>query len=512
VASLPYNVLTVNDFGGLNVAADAQDVGWSAAVDLLNVTRWVPGRISTRSGYAKLNTSTPSGAYTNAVETRAGGTAHIAAFRTTKVVDSIASTGVVTAAAASFPAGFTAFQTTEFGSPSGTLLYIADTGAATAHTLQKWNGATLANSVGKPQFVAVTPWDNRVAQAGYAAAADTPSGANGSTSTVFFSDALAPDTYTSTSWVELHPGDGEVITAMVAWHDLLFVFKETACFVFYGTATLSDGTPQFLYRRVTLPSSIATYANTLTASVNAATAGPGGVYYHAADGIYITTGGTPVMASGDVRGIFSGTAISSQTRSGNSGSAYPFHLSAIGERVYFSYMNTDASPRALVFDRPTGTWTLWSIPAIASPMPIFGAGFRSNSRTRTPYVIDDATADVYEYSDTATTDDGTTISWLYQSGYYAPPPADGRRAKLRGSSVWGYSTNAPTLQILTEGGRTNDVADTGSTVTLGTSPTVAEGKRRHSARGVLFAHKLSGTGPATITRLTHRFLPPGLDS
>lgn len=487
----------IGGFGSLNLRDDPVIVGAEHATDLLNVSLSVPGRIATRGGYTKLNTSTPSGAYVNAVETRAGGTAHIAAFHGNGgALDSISAGGVVTAAAATFPALFSPFQTAEFGSPSGTLLYIADSGLLGGGTLQKWNGATLANSTGKPRFVAVAPWSNRLVQAYYGSAADSPSGANGSNSTVFFSDAGAPDTYTATSWLQLHPGDGEGITAVIAWHELLFVFKETAVFIFYGETTNPDGTPQFLYRRVTLPSPVATFAGTSTSAVYAATAGPDGIYYHAADGIYRTAGGTPELASDIVRGIFSGSAASSQTRNGNSGSAYSFHLSAVGERVYLAYMNGDGNPRVLVFDRPTSTWALWSIPAIAAPMPIFGVGFRSNSRSKTPYFVDDATADIYYFSDSATTDNGSAISWSYTSGSDALGNP-GQAKVIAESAMWG--TGTVTLQVASDFG----AVDTGSAVTLGTSPAIARGWQQIDREGTYLQHKLSGSGVAMVNRIVH---------
>jgi hypothetical protein len=493
---LPSTPFQVPGFGTLNLRDDPATVGVAQATDALNVSLSVPGRIATRGGYTKLNTTTPAGTYTNVVETRAGGTAHLVAFRGTNL-DSISGGGVVTAAAATFAAFFAPFQTTEFGSPSGTLLYIADSNLnGGANTLQKWNGATLANSSGKPQFVAVTPWSNRLVQARYAAAADTPSGANGSDSTVVFSDAGAPDTYTSTSWLQLHPGDGEGITSIVAWHELLFVFKETAVFVFYGEATRADGTPEFLYHRITLPSPIVIFANTHTSTVYAATAGPDGVYYHAADGIYRTAGGTPQEISSVVRGIFSGSAASSQTRSGSSGTAFGFHLSAISERVYLSYVNGDGNHRILVFDRPSGTWTIWNIPAVASTMPIFGAGFRSNSRSRTPYFIDDATTDIYQYSESATTDNGSAISWSYTSGFDALG-SPGQAKVVGESAMWG--TGTVTLQVASDFA----AVDTGSAVTLGTSPAIARGWQQIDREGTYLQHKLSGSGVAMVNRLIH---------
>jgi hypothetical protein len=492
---LPSTPFQVPGFGTLNLRDDPATVGIAQATDLLNVSLSVPGRIATRGGYIKHNTSTPASVYQKVVETRAGGTAHLVGFRGTNL-DKIVANGTVSAAAATFPANFQGFSSVDFGSPSGTLLYIADSGLVSGGgTLQKWDGSAIAASSGKPGLVAVTPWDNRLAQGYYGAAGNTPSGANGSKSTVFFSDAGAPDTYTSTSWIQLQPGDGEVITAMVTWREFLFVFKESAVYVFYGTSTASDGTPVFQYRRVSLPSRVGTFAVGVPA-VSTACAGPDGVYYHAADGIYRLTGGTPEMISGVVRGLFSGTAASSQVRNGNTGSAYTFYLTCVEEKVYFSYMNGDGNPRVLVYDRPSATWALWSLTALTAPMPVYGTSLYSNSGARFPLFADDATADIYVFTTTATTDNGTAIPWSYKSGFsHLGYPG---QAKIASEfAMWG--TGSATLKVASDFGS----LDAGSSVTLGTSPAITRGYQQTDREGTYLQHEISGTGVAMVNSLVY---------
>jgi hypothetical protein len=496
--------IDVERFGGLNLAVDPHDLGWAGAVDLLNVDFDTAGRVRARNGAALVSASPQTNGIKYLVPLMTG-TRDFAAVGVGEV--NRYSTGGAKTAGGTWAAG-SVTQPAKIGTPTtAELVYIASTGTVvnTGQTLRKYDGTTLATSSGKPQYVAEFPGQNRLAQAGYYAAADSPSGANGSASTIFFSDAGAPDTYTATSFVTVDPGDGESFVGLVPWQNELFLFKGAKMYVFYGVGTLSDGTAEFLYRRVTLPDPIP-YTLAPTASKLVA-AGPDGVYLLGSAGLWRTTGGAPVRVATPVDAIFNGTAASTVVPDFNI-----VKLGWAGDRMYMQYGlvgGGGGSTRVLVWDRLRDAWTIWAFPNDMTALPVIaGAGTVGSTLF---YAADDSTVgNIYKLAAGQATDNGTTITWRYQSGYAAP--ANGRRVKMRGSSVWGYSTNAPTLQILTEGGRTNDVADTGGTVTLGTSPTVAEGKRRRSARGVAFAHRLSGSGPATISRLTHRFLPPGPDA
>jgi hypothetical protein len=497
--------IAVEGFGGLNLAADPQDVGWAAATDLLNVDFDTIGRVRTRNGAALVSASPQTNGIKYLVPLMTG-TRDLAAVGVGEV--NRYSTGGAKTAGGTWAAG-SVTRPAKIGTPTtAEIVYIASTGTVvnTGQTLRKYDGTTLSTSSGKPQYVAEFPGQNRLAQAGYYAAADSPSGANGSAATIFFSDAGAPDTYTATSFVTVDPGDGESFVGLVPWQNELLLFKGSKMYDFYGVGTQADGTPEFNYRRVTLPDLIP-YTFSPTASKLVAP-GPDGVYFLGTTGLWRTTGGNAVRVRTPVDAIFDGSAPASMVPDFNI-----VQLGWAGDRMYMQYGLVGGgvgSTRVLVWDRVRDAWTLWAFPDDMTALPVLaGAGTIGSTLF---YAADDSTGNVYKLTPGQSTDNGTAITWRYQSGYSAPPGAGGRRVKLRGSSVWGTATNPVTLQVLTQGGRVADVADPGGTVTLGASPTVAEGKRRRSTRGVLFAHKLSGTGPATISRLTHRFLPPGFDS
>jgi hypothetical protein len=508
--SSPYREVTVNGFGGLNVVSDPQELGWSGATDLLNVDLSQPGRVRTRDGYAVFSTSATTGAIKYLIPLIInGGASRFAALQLADLQVVNFATGVVSDGTGGLGIGTTATNITRpalwsFDALGPTVVWASDLGTSGLNLRRGDTDGAVAVMLGKPQYVATVPYSAagglapRLAQAGYYAAADAPGGAHGSLSTIFFSDAGVATTYPSTNWLQLDFGDGQSFAGLVPFDGSLYLFKNSTAFVFYGESLQSDGTPIFQYRRVNLPDPIPQMTSPTAWQPTAA--GPDGVYYAGTRGLWRINGSRVSRVPTPIDSILSGTA-DSTLAVGTVGSV---RLDWAGPFLFINYTLGSGSQRVLVWDTTTNTWLLHSYAVTLTTNPIYAPTFGSS--------LFFAASDKRVYKSTAATtdDNGTTISWRYQSGYTAP--ADGQRLKLRGSSVWGYSTNAPTLQILTEGGRTNDVADTGSTVTLGTSPTVAEGKRRHSARGVLFAHKLSGTGPATITRLTHRFLPPSLDS
>lgn len=123
------------------------------------------------------------------------------------------------------------------------------------------------------RVVAVSPWEPRLVIAG----GDRVSFSN-INSAVFGAD----------NYVDVGPGDGEKISAMVAWGNSLMVFKESRFFVFYGTSQDADGEPVFDYRTVTSPGCDPAPRG----AGGAAAAGERGVYYIDPYGtMRLTTGG-----------------------------------------------------------------------------------------------------------------------------------------------------------------------------------------------------------------------------
>lgn len=487
----------VERFDGLNLIRDPTEIGATGAVDLLNVDFGRDGRIRQRPGAQKFNTTTPSSTGYVALlpADRFGVLGGVRRDALQDIVlDSFSTAGVVSTG--SPPVADSG--TWEVGSSttfSGVLLFTVWE-AATGHALMTdgtGGGLAVVGGAGKPGLVATWAAQSRIAQGYYAAAADAPSGANGSVSTVFFSDAGGIAPWTSTNWVKLRPGDGESIVAIVSWRELLFVFKQSGLAVFYGISTDSSGNPVFNYRWVDLPDPIIARTGTYNP---AAVAGPAGVYYAARDGIYLTAGGPPTRITDPIRGIFEpdDSATSSSLRSNGA----PMALSWVPPRLYATYTTAASAQRTLVWDSITAQWSLWSLPTGAGKTFVNFPGGASTSASDVAYVV--VGNDIYKLSPANTTDEGAAaISWDYTSGMYDMGTSD--RKVSRWVDVTGSGT--VTLQLIGEGARPNDVADTGGSVVLGTAPAITTTRRRRAVRARRFQHKFSGTGAAMVSRLTH---------
>lgn len=482
---MPYQAVTIESFQGLDLLRDPKEVGAGAGAALQDLSLDVPGQISTRDGYATMaTTSDPAPQRVHVYDTS---TTRQVLVSGTKL-EAFTAAGVSIAAVAA--AGPHAFA--NFGTPGNTTTYAVAAGDA---NLRKWNGAAWSTVGGAPAnatSITVDTDSNRLVLAGH-----------GSGHRVQWSDAGAPETFTATSIVDLTPGDGETIVGACCWQGLVFVFKRSKFFVFTGESLHTDGTPEFNYRTVNGVGALPGAAGVNTGAVVST---PHGVYFLAADGIYLTTGGPPQLISKKLRGVFSLRAGATALMAGGV-------LTWCYGRL-IAALTTFLGPAVYVWYRETDSWSQWSVMTGKS-----GGGFAADSGAGRPtpscYFVNGSDTTLFMMGPSWSTDNsafasdnGSAIAWNYTSGYYAP--AGDKRIKLRGSSVWGSGT--VTLQMLALGARSADVADPGGAITLGVSPTVAEGKRRRSCRGVLFAHKLSGTGPATVSRLTHRFLPPSLDS
>jgi hypothetical protein len=492
IESTPLREATVSAFGGLNVTADPQDIGWDGAVACSNLMLDRPGQLRTREGYAARATASavPSRVYVFYRSSTIAGVGSSIQYIVSSATTSASSLQTFDSSGTSlgtFGLSITGTHTfVTFGTPTSSIVYAANRAGG---SVKKWDGSTWGSINISGRALAITR-SNRL----LVAAATIPLGVTGD-SVVAFSDAGAPETFGTANFVELTPGDGETIWNAVAWQDKVFAFKRSKFFVFTGEGLQSDGSPVFNYYAVNGVGTVDI--------ISAACAAPDGVYFIAPDGIYRTTGGAPVKISAALDSLF-GTSSSALTLT-------DCNLTWFRGLLIATLVGA-SGPTTYVWHRDSNTWTTWGMLSGKATGAFCGDPSSSNIA-----FVNGTDSQLFVLGPSWTTDNsafasdnGSAIAWSYTSGYAAP--ADGRRVKLRGSSVWGYSTNAPTLQILTEGGRTNDVVDPGGTVTLGTSPTVAEGKRRRATRGVLFAHKLSGTGPATISRLTHRFLPPEPDA
>lgn len=471
--------VSVDRFGGLNTTTDSTDLGWDGAVEASNV-EFEPGLVRVRDGLVRVGDADVISGTTvagllpvtyNSGLTRKMLVASIDASNT--YLDLVSSDGTE-AAVGNWAATPVRAGMVTIGTATSTLTFIA-----TEATLRKYDGTTLGTSVGSPRFVAITPSSNRLVQGYFAAAADSPTGANGSESTVFFSNAGEPETFGATNYVTLTPGDGERIRGMVSWRGFVFVFKETRCFVFYGESTDSTGGVVFNYRVIPCPRlHTPTPASPTNDVLPVVAASRRGVYAWTADGLYVSSGGDFVKVSQPLDTTFRALSSSAAFKG----------LSCAADKVFFTA--TDGADVVYVFDELNGEWCTWSLAGGAdlSPFVEWPQAF--------PYgrvVCYGGGTALYRTSPTATTDNGTIITASYQSGWRVPG-GPGVEVAVRETELVG--TGAPQFSWARDFGS----FDTASTVTLGTSPAVARGRHRVGKAGENLAFKISSSSGAWSVR------------
>lgn len=477
----PYPVPT---FGGLNLVDDPEEVGANGAIDLLNVDVDRRGRLRSRDGYDNFTSS--------AAAARLASLASFYMIDGTKHVVTNHDQSYTAYTAAGAVAGTVNHGTvindvdyTRFGGLAAEVIYAAGfrVASGTPFSLYKWTGAAwAAGGAGlggfSPYLIEVQSTDNRLVGAFQ----------NSNFSRVGFSDPGTPETFTATSFVDLTPGDGEKITALIGWREFVFAFKESKYFVFTGNSTGATGLPIFNYRPVA--------AGVGAVARGAAVGTPTGVYFFDRRGIYRTTGGDPVLISRAIDPIFRGNA--NATFLGgvlNHTARAAVRMTWHDERLYVAYPSgsSTTNDRLLVYDPETGTWVLWAIPAATM------TSFRVGDQAELLFTYASGSNHIGRVNSTYITDDGTAIASRYQSGFYEPSPS--AETTTRWTKLWG--SGSPTLDIFTNHA-TSDPLSRGGTVTLGTAPAVAKGYHLKSYQGELFSHKLSSTsGVWAVNRLEH---------
>lgn len=496
MATTPY---TISGFGGLRLDVDPTELGAAGAVDLSNIAVDHQGRIQTRPGYAAYIS-----AFANPVRSLAfaqentdffcvfgahdGGTFFVATAQNGTVVSTQA--GASTTRPPMWSVGVANSVATL--DTIGHIMVLNDSAG-----IYTWTDTNISGSVAvadRWDIVTRTPLSDRLVL--------TNGSASGTTvNRVIFSDAGAL-TFTAANWVDLAPTEPRYITAAGAFRDMTIVFKENKFAVFTGESTSSTGTPIFNYRWV--DTGIGCVGRFALATA------PEGMYFVSRDGVYLTAGGDPVKVSAALDPLFRGESLG-----GYSGSAinqrYLWQARcAIYQNRLFVAVATGANTEndtLLVYDTATQTWTVWNITtsALCAMQPIATKAIIDAGVTYPEGLLlaRPSAKDVVRMSASSTTDAGSAISWSYTSGMYAPAGAGGQVAISLESQLVG--SGSATLQVATTGGvsSSSGAFDTGSSVTLGTAPALAEGWQQIDREGAWWQHKLSGSGAATVAGLSH---------
>lgn len=452
----------VAQFGGLRLDVDPQELGWQGATDLLNVDFDAEGRVRQRDGYAAFVTAPATayglGAYPASnhllVSYLSGPTTSIRA-----VNSSAATVATVAAGSAVSPRISHAVIGIVTGSVDTQRTYIAVDGLG---DIWRYNGSSFVTvalgDAGGP--LALAPTDNRLVRA--------------NESTVRFSAPGAPETFGTNDYVQLTPGDAERVVSLVAWRDLIFAFKQSKFFVFYGNSTDASGNPVFNYRTVNAGAGVSyNDASGFDFRIaHGAAAAKDGVYFVHDTGVYRTTGGPPELISQPLGPLFSGKV---PTYSSLRGPAINGDktLSVVGDKLYLA-MDDGTNTWTFVYDIVNRWWSALDIAATAM-LPYSAA-----DRTELAFVLE-GSAVVHRFGAAYTTDNGSAITSRYRTGFadLGTPGAEKimREVLLDGTGNVGVSV------------MTNDSAavTTAATVALGTAPAVANNRRRSTQRGRNFS-------------------------
>lgn len=389
----------IEEFHGLNLVVDPEELGFTGAVDLLNVT-FPPGRVRSRDGYATLTGSTPSGVVQSlGAFYTAGGARHIVYRDGTSAV-AINDVGTQLAANAETNA---IGDYIRFGTGTTESLYLLR-GVSSA---LKWDGAVFsATAATFPSsfYGTVQKTDNRLVVGNL----------DNKRSRVQFSDAGDPETWPVNNWVDLHPNDGEKIGAVVAWREMVFAFKGSKFFVFYGNSTDPTGNPVFNYR----PVEGVGLGNLGSSSprMSMAVAGRDGVYFASDTGVYVTTGGPAQKVSEPLDPLFQGSpGVLTGLLGINhaiSASITPSSIGIVNETLYVSVaLGSGSTPsHVLVRDR-YGNWSVFNIPVAAMVAFEKTAGV-----PELVFSLSTGSRHLMRHHPAASTDNGVAITSKYRSG------------------------------------------------------------------------------------------------
>lgn len=474
---MPYQETKVESFGGLNLDADPGDVGWGGAIDLLDVDFDRPGLLRERDRFSQLVTT----ALTSPSVVGAGHNYYIAS---TAASVALYSGGSLVGTAVA-PNRYFNGSVQPIGTPSATYIYMADQQNVNA-VRRLTTAGVISAPAGMPVCanLARTTTDNRLVAMNIATV-PTGSTATASGSLVHFSDSGAPETWGANNYVYLDPGDGETIQGGATYGNSLYIFKPSKIYEFYGTSIDGTGNPIFNYR---------TFRHS-TGSAGYPVAGPDGVYFlgYGGSGVKsvfrINEAGISEIGR-PIRRALSNTPPSTFTP-GALVSTLDMAFGAGQLRLLVTTLG-GSSAYCFSYNPATDRWTLIQLADDVIYISSYGDGNQN-------FVVAGIGANAvihYLNPSNTSTDSLRTPTGRYRSGFSDLGTADEK--VIREWILQG--TGSPTFKTCTDFGSLS----TGNTVTLGTSPAVAEGRDRTSVKGRQFGWQVSGTSAWTLNNLVAR--------
>jgi hypothetical protein len=496
---------TFNNFGGLRLDVGLDEAGADQAIDLLDVD-WEggDGALRPRDGAAGLLAEDADEAY-NACFSHSDGFVIARKGENELVAISVPAHVEVTesseegAATIVTSGGHLSF--TRMGTPAAAYTYIAERESR----LKRYRGfigfttptVSVDGAGGKqgpsPSHVATWPdGGNRLVLAGLE---EGPNKLAASQSHVWFSEPGDAESYESTAFEQLSPGDGEEIVGCVEWNGQIFVFKETNLFVFYGVETDEEGKPKFNFRTIHLPARVR-QAHPNGNGVVAA--GDEGVYFLTNKGIYWTSGGAPVSISealgplGSTRELAGPAAATFGKRRWSNAGQGLFFL----DGYLYGGLGEEPEGRSdllLRFDTGSGRWTVWSANLHCMTSCRLGLGTYP-LEDRVLFSGADTAQNLYRYEHRLPGDEDPTVesSPRWQSGFYDLESEDEKT--LTQARVWG------TGSVAVSSAKDFGALGNAKTFTLGTAPQVKSAQKQRTQTGVLHSHQFSGPGPWSVQR------------
>lgn len=384
----------------------------------------------------------------------------------------------------------------KLGTPSASYTYIADQ----EHTIKRYDGTDFSEptcNVGEAKAVAMPKgkylcvWPdggNRLVIAGTTGAGG-PNGAISSGSHVWFSMPGNAEEYEGTAYVQLSPGDGEEIVGCVCWGGMVFVFKETKCFIFFGVSADQEGKPIFNFRTMDLGTRITAPSHLAGEKV---VAGNDSVYFVADDGVFATTGGEPSLLSTDLEPLAKSQPLigPAATTLGERRWVDAEGIAYLNDCVYVGLTSSGVVDRVMKYDLRKQGWTILT----ASLNAMIGWAEQTNNRGRIFFSGSGAgNKKIFYYTSAVDADASVTMDPRWQSGFYDLENADEKT--LTNNKVWG--TGEVTIKVAED----YKELGTGKKYKLGTSPTIAQRQLKQSQTATLFSHQISGTAPWSVQRI-----------
>lgn len=491
----PPRPIPFSQFGGLILNRPLDDIGAENACDLLDVD-WdgSAGGLRSREGVDEF---TQAAGAANYLSLFAHSDTRLLARRgETLVAFDIATGKEIAGKTAAVKDAFLSFA--RLGTPAASYSYIADQQS----TLKRYDGtdfteptATVDGVAGKamPKGHYLATWadeGNRLVIAGTEPNGG-PNGAISSGSHVWFPNPGDAESYESTNFVQVRPGDGENIVACVAWGGQVLVFKETHLFVFYGVSVDNEGKPIFNFRTVDLGTRILPPSSKCAPQV---VAGGEGVYFVANDGLYMTTGGEPSLLSEDLDPLADSRPLAgpAATTFGERRWSSARGIAFLGEAVYVGLGSAaGVVDRLLKFDLRGLRWTVWS--TNLHSMVAWNAETSTHRQRLFFSAADEAKKGIFFFTPGEDEDPTVEMDPRWQSGFYELESADEKT--VVGTKLWG--TGEVTVKTAEDYGD----LDEGKVYKLGAAPDIAQMQQQLGQSATLFSHQFSGDAPWSVQRL-----------